>query len=206
MLFRKKAILDHEKKYWEQVAEKDLETIMEKICHNYTREDFENKKVSLIFGVKIKFDKHYTVLDLGCGIGRTCRWVAPFVKLYIGMDIIPKMIEKANEYNKKIDNKFFYTGNGTSIGLTENQIDICYSEIAFQHMDKDTQRNYINDLETIIKPTGKFYVQLPKKENYPVGWRLDEANKLFSNWDYTILNVSDTDYNPYYTIMATPNG
>lgn len=195
-------IKDHTKKYWEQVANKDMPEIMEKICHTYSQSEFENKKVSIIFDFGIKFDKSMTVLDLGCGLGRTCRWVAPQVFCYIGIDNVDEMIFKAKIYNSNFPNAEFMIRDGETL-LPKSSIDVVYSEIAFQHMSKNTQRNYIVDLKTILKPKGIFYVQLPKKENYPVGWKKSEINELFSGWNYEILKVNNPKHDAnYLTIKA----
>lgn len=194
---------DYEKSYWENIAKKDLETIMEKICHNFTPNDFENKKESIIFDLKIDFNKTQTVLDLGCGLGRTCKWVAPQVFYYIGIDHIENMISKAKEYNSQTENAEFMVRDGKTF-LPKNSIDIVYSEIAFQHMPKKTQRTYIDDLNLVLKENGTFYVQLPKKQTYENGWVESELDELFGDWNYNRMPVNKINYNPYYTIKASP--
>lgn len=90
---------DRTEKYWTKAANADVENVMMSICDKFDRNDFETKKDSLIFTQDIKLDKEMKVLDLACGMGRTCRWVAPHVGEYIGADFISEMIEKAKEYN-----------------------------------------------------------------------------------------------------------
>lgn len=198
-------VKDHDKKYWKKTAKSNnIEKIMEKICHNYTREEFENKKESILFELEIKLENTMTVLDLGCGLGRTCKWVAPKVFYYIGIDYVDEMIEKARMYNSNITNAKFMVRDGNTY-LPINSVDVVYSEIAFQHMDKNTQKNYINNLRLVTKPSGLFYVQLPKKENYQVGWKISELDDLFNGWDYNIIPVKNKNYDAYYTIKATPN-
>lgn len=202
-------IHDYEKQYWEHQATQNEETLMEKICHGFTKKEFEEKKQSIIFSIPIIFKKTDTVLDLGCGIGRTCRWVAPQVYRYIGIDYVKTMIEKAELYNWDLllqlaenhsSRHAFLTGNGINLDvLSDNYIDIAYSEIAFQHMPKSVQQSYIDDLKRVLKRDGLFYVQLPRSEKYnsAVSWNKDELDNLF-NMDYEILSTS----NFYYIIKA----
>ena len=93
---------DRTKEYWENAAKKSVENVIESICDKYDQETFESKKESLIFSQKIQLTPDMKVLDLACGMGRTCRWVAPNVKEYVGVDFIPEMIEKAKAYNSHI--------------------------------------------------------------------------------------------------------
>jgi len=70
---------DRTEKYWKKAASKDVESVMEAICDNFDMDTFETKKEALIFSQNIKLDKKMKVLDLACGMGRTCKWVAPYV-------------------------------------------------------------------------------------------------------------------------------
>ena len=83
------------REYWEREASKPVETVIKRICTDFDRESFETKKESLIFFMEIPFNSELKVLDLACGMGRTCKWVAPKVREYVGADFIPEMIEKA---------------------------------------------------------------------------------------------------------------
>jgi ubiquinone/menaquinone biosynthesis C-methylase UbiE len=196
---------DYTKEYWKSVAEKKLPYIMDRITTDFTPDDFAQKKESIVFNLKIPFNKDQVVLDLACGLGRTCKWVAPQVDTYYGVDFIPDMIEKAMQYNKLHKNAFFYTNNGSNITsiFADNTVDIAYCELAFQHMPRDVQVKYINDLEKILKPDGKFYVQIPKLERYKrrmTSWNESEIHVLFKDWAYyQIVDV----YPAYFTVIAT---
>ena len=79
---------DRTEKYWKKAASKDIESVMESICDQFDRKTFEEKKEALIFSQKVKLNKEMKVLDLACGMGRTCKWVSPHVKEYFGVDFI----------------------------------------------------------------------------------------------------------------------
>ena len=92
---KKTKATDRTEKYWKKAASADIESVMDSICDQYDRKTFETKKDALIFSQDIKLDNNMKVLDLACGIGRTCRWVAPHVGEYYGVDFIPEMIEES---------------------------------------------------------------------------------------------------------------
>lgn len=64
---------DRTEKYWKKAASKDVESVMESICDQSDKKTFDTKKEALIFSQNIKFDKNMKILDLACGMGRTCK-------------------------------------------------------------------------------------------------------------------------------------
>jgi ubiquinone/menaquinone biosynthesis C-methylase UbiE len=143
------------------------------------------------------------ILDLACGMGRTCRWVAPKVKEYVGVDFIPEMIEKAKAYNSQINNAKFLVNDGKTLNIFEDEsFDIIYSELAFQHMVKPIQESYVNEIHRVLKNNGLFYVQLPRIEFYkdPSYARTkEEVDELFKDFKVTYTDISPA----YYYIQAT---
>jgi ubiquinone/menaquinone biosynthesis C-methylase UbiE len=206
MIFRK--MTDRDKKYWETAAKSDIETTMEKICDGFTKKDFESVKDSMIFYLDIPLNHEDIVLDLACGIGRTCRWVSPKVNTYIGIDFIPEMIIKAREFNKEFPNAVFVMNDGKTIPLADGMFDTIYCEIAFQHMRKSIQESYVSEIYRVLKPGGKFYAQIPRLSHYkdPSYARTDEEIKqLLSKFTvkYYGDEINNNRYAPYYVIQAT---
>lgn len=194
---------DRTKEYWESAAKKPIENVMESICDKYDQETFESKKESLIFSQKMQLTPDIKILDLACGMGRTCRWVAPNVKEYVGVDFIPEMIEKAKAYNSQINNAKFFVNDGKTLNIFEDEsFDIIYSELAFQHMHKPVQESYVNDIHRVLKKNGMFYVQLPRLEYYKdssYARTKEEVDELFNNFNVTYADISPA----YYYIKAT---
>ncbi|MDH3312665.1 MAG: class I SAM-dependent methyltransferase [Nitrosopumilus sp.] len=105
---------DRTEKYWKKAASKDVESVMESICDQFDKKIFDTKKEALIFSQNIKLDKSMKILNLACGMGRICKWVAPYVDKYVGADFIPEMIKKAKEYNNEFKNAKFIVNDGES--------------------------------------------------------------------------------------------
>ena len=191
---------DRTKKYWKKVAaSKDVESVMEAICDQFDKETFETKKETLIFSQNIKLDKKMKVLDLACGMGRTCKWVAPYVDEYVGIDFIPEMIKKAKEYNREFKNARFVVNDGKTLNiLNVDYFDLTYSELAFQHMLKPVQESYVNEVFRVLKKGGLFYVQIPRLEYYndkTYSRTKKETDELFQKFSVTYENISDAYYN-----------
>ena len=190
---------DRTKKYWEDAAKTDLEKTMNFICDGFDRNTFETKKESIIN--VIPFEKHMKILDLACGIGRTCKWIAPLVEEYNGVDFIPEMIHKAKKYND-FDNAVFFINNGKTLDMCpDNYYDIVYCELAFQHMLKPIQISYVNEVYRVLKKGGVFYVQVPKLDYYndsSYASSKEETDSMFKKYDLSYVN----GYEGYYTVKA----
>jgi ubiquinone/menaquinone biosynthesis C-methylase UbiE len=193
---------DRTEKYWRKAASKDVENVMEAICDQFDKATFETKKEALIFSQNIKLEKTMKVLDLACGMGRTCKWVAPYVDEYTGIDFIPEMIKKAKEYNSKFENARFVVNDGRSLNvLNANHFDLAYSELAFQHMLKPIQESYVKEIFRVLKKDGSFYVQIPRLEYYndkTYSRTKSETDKMFQEFSVTYEDISDA----YYYIKA----
>ncbi len=189
-------------KYWEKAASGSNEKAMRKICDGFNKEDFETKKDSLIFMKEFQVSLQDDVLELACGMGRTCKWVAPKVKQYTGADFIPQMIDKAKSYNSSFSNAKFVLTDGRTLRIfNDNTFDVVYCELAFQHMTKDVQQSYTDEVYRVLKKGGTFFVQLPKIEFYKdptFALSKDETENLLQKFKTTHISNSPA----YYVIMA----
>jgi len=193
---------DRTEKYWKKAASKDIESVMESICDQFDKKTFDTKKEALIFSQNIKLDKNMKVLDLACGMGRTCKWISPYVEEYVGVDFIPEMVKKAKEYNNEFKNARFIVNDGKSLNVLDAEyFDLAYSELAFQHMVKPIQELYVKAIFRVLKKDGVFYVQIPRLEYYndkTYSRTKEETDQLFQKFSVTYENTSDA----YYYIKA----
>ncbi len=170
------------KEFWEGAAGGSVEKAVHAICDGYDPAQFARSG-------GVHFDESelgapHVVLDLACGMGRTCRHVAGRVKEYHGVDFVPGMIAKAREYNKGVQNATFHINDGRTLGgFADATFDVVYSELAFQHMPRDVQMSYAAEAERVLKGGGLFFAQLPRAEFYPgaeYALTEDEARGLLS--------------------------
>jgi ubiquinone/menaquinone biosynthesis C-methylase UbiE len=112
-----------------------------------------------------------TVLELGCGIGRIGRELAPYCCNWIGVDISENMIHHAGSRMHHLDNVCFHRLIRSDLAmLQDSSIDKAYSIAVFCHMDKEDLYLYMQELNRVIKPGGIIFVETWNLA-HPIGWR-----------------------------------
>lgn len=199
---------DRTKEYWKKAANNNDEKVIEFICDGYTKKDFQESQDSIVFHAKIPLTPDIVVVDLACGMGRLCHFIAPHVKKYIGVDFIPEMIEKAISYNKIYTNAEFHVNDGRTLHIIpDEEIDIGFCELAFQHMPKDVQDSYVREIWRILRHGGSFYVQIPKIEFFKdktYARTSDEIKKMFSDFEVSELPYFRNDAYILLKAVKTP--
>lgn len=190
-----------EKKFWSKAARADDLTTMSRICDGFTKRQFE-KEIIPFFHPHYILKKTDNVLDLACGMGRTCKWVAPQVEQYTGVDFIPEMVQKAKQHNRTIQNANFVINDGLTLKtLPDGSFDLVYCELAFQHMKKDVQKSYIPEVYRVLKKHGLFMAQLPKMSYYDnpdFALTNSEMRKMFEMFDIDLVSQTPA----YYVLLA----
>jgi len=153
--------------YWEEAAKKNP---YRAICDGIsTEEEFDEQKDSILFASSVNY-KNKVVLDLCCGLGRIARFITEDVKLYLGVDFSPTMIEKAKQrYRNKRNVKFILNDGKTLKELSDATVDICVCELGFQHVNKNVTVGYVKEVYRVLKPNGVFLAQIPRLNFYKNG-------------------------------------
>lgn len=192
---------DRSLRYWESAARFYPERT---ICSSVRDEQDFRAKYSLATDSSINFSSDWTVLDLGCGIGRSVPLVSPKVRYYIGVDFSPTMIKKARERNRAYANVSFLYNNGWVIPLEDGSIDCAFCELLFQHLSKENSLAYALEVHRVLKDGAAFLVEVPrldyfKDDSYAFGrHELDGMFILYS--DYAILGFEYSD--AYFLVRA----
>ena len=104
-----------------------------------------------------KIGNFETLLDAGCG-------TAPMITLlkekypdkkYTGIDLSPKMIEKAKE--KNMENTEFVVGDCENLPFEENSFDIVINSQSFHHYPNP--QDFFNSVYKVLKPGGKLILR-----------------------------------------------
>lgn len=124
------------------------------------------------------------VLELGCGIGRIGRELAPHCRHWTGVDISGNMLHHAAERMSGLDNVSFHRLNRSSLEmLQDDSVDKAYSIAVFCHMDKEDLYLYLRELHRVVRPGGLIFVETWNLA-HPIGWR---------RWEYEPLVWSRAD-------------
>jgi SAM-dependent methyltransferase len=98
------------------------------------------------------------VLEIGCGVARIGRELAPFCGEWHGADISGNMIAHAKERTQGVSNVFLHELPESSLSIfPDGYFDCVYSSIVFMHLDKLDMFTYIRDAYRVLAPGGRAY-------------------------------------------------
>jgi len=130
----------------------------------YKKKDFIQAKFDFVDemmklgGISSDTDKGVKVLDVGCGVGGTSRYLAK--KLpdadVTGITLSPNQVKRATELavEQDVPNAKFTVMNALEMEFPDNSFDVVWACESGEHMpDKEA---YINEMMRVLKPGGKF--------------------------------------------------
>jgi SAM-dependent methyltransferase len=124
------------------------------------------------------------VLELGCGVGRIGREIAPHCARWTGVDISENMIRHARERLNHLDNTAFHQLQRSDLEVIEDRsLTKAYSVAVLCHMDKEDLYLYLKELHRAIRPGGMLYVETWNLA-HPIGWK---------RWEYEVANWDRSD-------------
>lgn len=140
-------------------------------------------------------------VDIGCGIGRIGKWVSPLVKHYHGVDISEEMLKIAREVFTRHRNTTFWKSEQNLRMFNDNEVDIAFTCLVFQHIGLEKSLSYIEDVKRILRPGGCFYCyNIPNANSYVDGFTLEDVNRAFSDFLLTFFQQG-----PNYFICEAVN-
>jgi ubiquinone/menaquinone biosynthesis C-methylase UbiE len=98
-------------------------------------------------------------LDMGCGTGWAVRYAASLVKnkgKFYGIDISPKMIEKAKRNCAGCENTYFYKADAAALPFKNAFFDFIICTNSFHHYFNPSK--VLNEVYRVLKPGGKIYI------------------------------------------------
>jgi SAM-dependent methyltransferase len=110
------------------------------------------------------------VLELGCGVGRIGREIAPLCQRWFGVDISNNLIKIAEQRMGHLNNVEFTALEKTSLhSYPDHTFDKVYSHAVFIHMDKEDLFLYLKEIARVLKSGGLLYFDTWNLKN-TVGW------------------------------------
>ncbi len=101
-------------------------------------------------------------LDIGCGIGRMDRHVAPRVGRLIGVDVAGEMVVRARQRLADLRNVEFLECDGRTLPVDDASVDLVFSHVTFQHMPFDVFDGYLAEVARVLREGGHFVFQVPE--------------------------------------------
>lgn len=108
-------------------------------------------------------DPGAVVMDLGCGIGRVARYVAPRCRTLWAVDASEVMLAHARRRLADAGGDVrFARSAGTSVpALPDDAVDLAYSLLTLQHLEREDAFALLRDLRRIVRPGGRAYLTFP---------------------------------------------
>jgi SAM-dependent methyltransferase len=124
--------------------------------------------------------KDDVVLEIGCGIGRVGRVVAPLCRKWIGCDVAPNMLSLAAERLRDLPGVELKEICGYDLnGVTNVSVDVVYCTVVFMHLESWDRYNYILEAFRVLQPNGRIYV-----DNISLcsdgGWKVFETHRALA--------------------------
>jgi SAM-dependent methyltransferase len=129
-------------------------------------------------------------LEIGCGVGRVGRVLAPFIQQWIGCDVSANMLRLASRRLIGIPNTKLVEISGYDLKpIADNSIDVVYTTVVFMHLEEWDRFIYMREALRVLKPGGRFYcdnVDLASEKgwavfedslNFPAGARPAQISK-----------------------------
>jgi ubiquinone/menaquinone biosynthesis C-methylase UbiE len=135
-----------------------------------------------------------TVLDLGCGIGRVTRYVAPLCREVWAVDISPQMLELARTRLAELPNVRFALSNEASLSEPPTaSVDFAYSLLTLQHVEREHAFALLREVRRVLRPGGLAHFTFPNLLS-------DEYLRAFLNY----VETGEANSNPARARFYTP--
>ncbi len=103
-----------------------------------------------------------TVLDFGCGVGRLTQILAEEFDTCYGVDISPRMIKLANQFNRHGDRcKYILNPESNLSVFDDNFFDFIYTAEVLQHLPTEFTKSYLGEFIRTLKIDGALVFQIP---------------------------------------------
>src|SRR5437763_16559369 len=123
--------------------------------------------------------KDDVILEIGCGIGRVGKLVAPLCRKWIGCDVASNMLALAAKRLRGLDNLELKEISGYNLsGVADASVDVVYCTVVFMHLEPWDRYNYVLEAFRVLRPNGRIYV-----DNINLcsegGWKVFETHRVW---------------------------
>ena len=119
------------------------------------------------------------ILEIGCGIGRVGKVLAPQCARWIGTDISSGMLDCARQHLEGLVNIELVELQRVGLEpIADNSVDMVYCTVVFMHLLEWDRYRYVQEALRVLKPGGRCYF-----DNVDIisdhGWEVFQAGAAF---------------------------
>jgi SAM-dependent methyltransferase len=136
------------------------------------------------------------ILEIGCGVGRIAREIAPHCRSWTGTDISANMLSHASARLEGLENTRLV--HLKRVGLdhfAENSFDVVYATNMLAHLDEMDRWRYVQEAFRVLRPGGRIFIDNIDMES-EAGW------SMFSNDAIRYRDVERPPYMPRFSTAA----
>jgi ubiquinone/menaquinone biosynthesis C-methylase UbiE len=117
------------------------------------------------------------MLEIGCGVGRVGRVLAPLCRQWIGCDVSSNMLRHARQRLRDLPNVQLIEISGYDLQpVPDASVDVVYCTVVFMHLDEWDRYNYVLEAKRVLRPGGRIYI-----DNFSLcsdeGWAVFETHR-----------------------------
>ena len=117
------------------------------------------------------------VVEIGCGVGRVGKQLAPICRRWIGCDVSPHMVALAARRVAEFSNVETHEITGYDLKpLADESADVVYCTVVFMHLEEWDRFNYVLEAHRVLRPGGRVFIDNVNLCS-DAGWHVFEVHR-----------------------------
>jgi SAM-dependent methyltransferase len=149
-------------RYWDEIAAQGLPAVRDAMLAGFRSERAfdESGRVDARHLLLPFFSRSDRVLDVGCGIARLLKWVAPNCREAIGLDVSAGLLRIARERLAGLSNvRVAKLPRSLAFPIPTGTIGFAYYYHVSLHVDREDNLRILQELRRCLRPRGRALVQ-----------------------------------------------
>jgi len=149
-------------RYWEEIAAQDIAAVRDAMLAGFRSERAfdESGRVDARHLLLPFLSRNDIALDVGCGVGRLLKWVAPHCSEAIGLDVSGGLLRIARRRLSRLPNvRFAKLPRSLAFPIATGSIDFAYYYHVSLHVDREDNLRILREVRRCLRPRSCALVQ-----------------------------------------------
>lgn len=154
-------LLGSYRRQWDAWA-RDPERAMRAIAPGTSAETFGPSGEEVVARLRPYVGATDRVLDVGCGMGRIMRPLAPSCREIHGVDVSPRMVRLAREFLADVPNASVHLTSGKDLAIVgAGSFQVAFVLYVLQHLEREHAVRYLAEMWRVLVPGGTIICEVP---------------------------------------------